>query len=240
MRHGHSRAPLVWAMSVFAAIWFTVGASAALAEPAQLKIKDVPTDHWAYQAVSELVSKGYLAVYGDGTFQGNKPVDRYTLASVIARLVDEVEEGRLPITAQDLEILRKLSTEFREEMVKWYQAKSALEERLVSQEKNSKIVQEKLNQLLEGPTDAELEDARRFLVGSIPRMLETNAGIAQFLQMVEQFGLGLDYDVRLPALIGAVTREAAHEAARLLSPDRAAVVVAGPYDGALDGRPPAA
>ena len=92
----------------------------------------------------------------------------------------------------------------------------------------------------EGPTDAELEDARRFLVGSIPRMLETNAGIAQFLQMIEQFGLGLDYDVRLPALIGAVTREAAHEAARLLSPDRAAVVVAGPYDGALGGRPPAA
>ncbi|HXH05624.1 MAG TPA: pitrilysin family protein, partial [Vicinamibacterales bacterium] len=91
----------------------------------------------------------------------------------------------------------------------------------------------------EGPTEAELEDARRFLIGSIPRMLETNAGIAQFLQLVEQFDLGLDYDVRLPALIGAVTRDAAHEAARLLSPDRAAIAVAGPYEGRLEGSVPA-
>ena len=32
----------------------------------------------------------------------------------------------------------------------------------------------------------------------MPRALETNAGIAHFLQTAEFFGLGLDYDVRLP------------------------------------------
>ena len=37
-----------------------------------------------------------------------------------------------------------------------------------------------------------------YLVGSIPRLLETNPGIAAFLQTAEQFGLGLDYDRRLP------------------------------------------
>jgi zinc protease len=83
----------------------------------------------------------------------------------------------------------------------------------------------------EGPTDKELRESKQFLIGSMPRMLETNAGIASFLQTVEFFGLGLDYDLRLPGLISAVTRDAAHEAARtVLHSSNAAVVVAGPYD----------
>jgi zinc protease len=81
----------------------------------------------------------------------------------------------------------------------------------------------------EGPTTEELADAKRFLIGSIPRTLETNAGIAFFLQAAEHFGLGADYDLRLPGLIDAVTRERAHATAAGLSPQRAAVVIAGPY-----------
>ena len=50
----------------------------------------------------------------------------------------------------------------------------------------------------EGLTPQELDESRRYLVGSIPRALETNAAIANFLQTEEFFGLGLDYDVRLP------------------------------------------
>ena len=48
----------------------------------------------------------------------------------------------------------------------------------------------------------------------MPRTLETNAGIAAFLQTAEFFGLGLDYDVRVPGLLQAVTRDEVHEAAR--------------------------
>ena len=48
------------------------------------KLTDVPTDHWAYHAVATLVNKGYLAVYEDGTFQGTRAVDRYTLAVTLA------------------------------------------------------------------------------------------------------------------------------------------------------------
>src|SRR5438067_3648277 len=47
----------------------------------------------------------------------------------------------------------------------------------------------------DGITQKELDDSRRFLVGSIPRALETNAAIANFLQIAEFFDLGLDYDV---------------------------------------------
>ena len=82
----------------------------------------------------------------------------------------------------------------------------------------------------EGLTARELNESRQFLIGSMPRALETNAGIAGFLQAAEFFGLGLDYDLRLPALLSAVTLEQANDAARrVLDPDRAAVVIAGPY-----------
>jgi len=82
----------------------------------------------------------------------------------------------------------------------------------------------------DGLTAQELADCQQYLVGSIPRLLETNGAIATFLQTTEFFGLGLDHDLRLPALLGAVTLEDVNAAARdALDVDRASVVVAGPY-----------
>ncbi len=83
-----------------------------------------------------------------------------------------------------------------------------------------------------GPTEQELAESRQYLIGSMPRRLETNVGIANFLQMVEFFGLGMDYDLRVPDLLARVTRDEVHAAARaVLDPARAAVVIAGPYAG---------
>jgi len=84
----------------------------------------------------------------------------------------------------------------------------------------------------DGPTDEEFAESRQFLIGSMPRRLETNAGIANFLQMVEFFGLGMDYDVRVPELLAKVTPGDVQAAARaILDPSKAAVVIAGPYSG---------
>jgi len=81
----------------------------------------------------------------------------------------------------------------------------------------------------EGASEQELSETRRFLIGSIPRMLETNASIATFLQTVEFFGLGLDYDRRLSSLLEAVTLDGVNSAAAsVLDPARACVAVAGP------------
>ncbi len=81
----------------------------------------------------------------------------------------------------------------------------------------------------EGPTPTEVEATREYLVGSIPRMFETNSSIAVFLQMIEQFGLGLDYAQQLPGHLRAVTFDEVRAAARdVLRPDRAAVAIAGP------------
>jgi zinc protease len=86
----------------------------------------------------------------------------------------------------------------------------------------------------DGPTDRELAESKQYLIGSMPRTLETNIGIATFLQTAEFFGLGLDHDLRLPGLLQAVSREDVHDAARhVLDPSRAVVAVAGPYSGLL-------
>jgi zinc protease len=83
----------------------------------------------------------------------------------------------------------------------------------------------------EGVSLSELADAKRYLIGSLPRHLETNSGIASFLHSAEFFGLGIDYASRVPALIEAVTLDQVHAATRrVLDPDRATVVIAGPYD----------
>jgi zinc protease len=88
----------------------------------------------------------------------------------------------------------------------------------------------------DGMTQKELDDSRRYLIGSIPRALETNAAIANFLQTEEFFALGLDYDARLPDLLTAVTLDEANAAARrALDPDRATVVIAGPYEDRVMG-----
>ena len=92
------------------------------------------------------------------------------------------------------------------------------------------IDEEVVRLLRDGLTAQELDESRRFLIGSIPRSLETNGAIANFLQTEELFGLGLDYDARLPALLTAVTIDDVNAAARRsLNPDRATVVIAGPY-----------
>jgi zinc protease len=81
----------------------------------------------------------------------------------------------------------------------------------------------------EGPTEVELEETREYLIGSIPRMFETNPDIASFLQRAEHFNLGLDYDQRLSAYLQSVTMpEVRAAAAQALRPERAAVAVASP------------
>ena len=82
----------------------------------------------------------------------------------------------------------------------------------------------------DGFTAQEIDESKSYMIGSLPRQLETNAAIASFLLSVETFGLGLDYDEKLPGLIAGVTREAANAAARrLLAPDKATIAVAGPW-----------
>lgn len=98
-------------------------------------------------------------------------------------------------------------------------------------EKTIASIDTELTSVIEhGFTEQEIEESKSYMIGSLPRQLETNAGIASFLLSCDLFDLGLDYDLQLPHLIGAVTQDAAHAAARrLLDPARATIAVAGPW-----------
>ena len=51
---------------------------------------DVPFDHWAYDAVKQLVEKGIIIGYPNGLFEGNRAMTRYEFAMAISRLVDNM------------------------------------------------------------------------------------------------------------------------------------------------------
>ncbi|NLM54070.1 MAG: S-layer homology domain-containing protein, partial [Firmicutes bacterium] len=128
-------------------------------QPVLAQISDVPRDHWAYHAVVTLVNKGYLAVYEDGTFQGSRPVDRYTLAVTVARILDDIEAGRVQGTVDDLALIEELTTELRTELVAWYAERAALEDKLASAEQLLVVTDDRLNRVVASHTELQAEVA---------------------------------------------------------------------------------
>lgn len=80
-------------------------------------IADVPTNHWAFEDVKFTVDKGLFELYEDGTFRGSDNVSRYQIAVLVARLLEEIDGGNISTSEEDMELLRKLSVEFQEELV---------------------------------------------------------------------------------------------------------------------------
>lgn len=117
------------------AILLILGISTAVlaAEP---QIADVPASHWAYQAVKSLVAQGYLGLYPDKTFRGEQPVDRYTLAVLVARLLGGAVAGQTTMGKEDADLLRRLSGEFRQELVGLAGRTKTLEEALAKYERD--------------------------------------------------------------------------------------------------------
>jgi zinc protease len=56
-------------------------------------------------------------------------------------------------------------------------------------------------------SEKELEEAKKYLIGSFPMRLDTQSKLANFLTQVEYYGLGLDYPEKYPSLIRSVSRE---------------------------------
>jgi zinc protease len=92
-----------------------------------------------------------------------------------------------------------------------------------------------------GPTDAELADAKTYLTGSWPLAFSSNVGIADQLGEFERLGLPVDYVRNRNALINAVTLDEVKRAARrLFNPAKLSVAVAGGLGQAPAGSSPAA
>ncbi|WP_026759464.1 S-layer homology domain-containing protein [Selenomonas ruminantium] len=71
---------------------------------------DVPADHWAYDAVSQLAADGVIEGYGDSTFKGNRNITRYEMAQMVAKAMAKNTSGA------DKALVDKLAAEFAEEL----------------------------------------------------------------------------------------------------------------------------
>ena len=79
-----------------------------------------------------------------------------------------------------------------------------------------------------GPTDAQLADAKKFLTGSFVLSLDSNANIASFLISMQENHLGRDYFTKRNAMVEAVTKKSvAAMAKRLIQPDHLQLVMVG-------------
>ena len=63
----------------------------AFAAPGQGPFADVPTDHWAYDAVNELAALGIFNGYPDSTFGGKRALTRYEFAVALQRMTQDVQ-----------------------------------------------------------------------------------------------------------------------------------------------------
>jgi len=149
-------------------------AAPAVAAAASGEIADVPPDHWAYQAVKQLVAQGYLGLYPDNTFRGNQPVDRYTLAVVVARLLNEALGGKTPLGKEDAELLRRLTGEFRQELVALSMRTKTLEETLARYESEQKALGAEL-----AGTSGEAVQARAQLAAAVREILALKERVAR-------------------------------------------------------------
>ncbi len=75
---------------------------------------DVPMNHWAYDAIGQLAAHGILSGYPDGTYKGKQPTTRYEMASALARALAVVDMTKA--SKQDVEMLKKLVVEFKDEL----------------------------------------------------------------------------------------------------------------------------
>lgn len=66
---------------------------------------DVPSNHWAYEAVSDLSRRGLVEGYPDGTFGGDRMLTRYEFAQIVYRAIQN-----------GVQVDEQLVTEFSPEM----------------------------------------------------------------------------------------------------------------------------
>lgn len=163
----------------------------ALASGALAQATDVPTNHWAYRAVQALIERGYIDVGSDGAFRGDQPADRYTVAAVVGRLLDDIEAGRVRVReGTDAALVRQLEQEFRAELVQWHADRQALQDAYSQTQRAVAVIDVQLNDIL-----AQLE----WLESVLAEFEEANAAAhdAIYGAMSElQAGLA-DHDVQL-------------------------------------------
>ena len=103
-------------LNIFKALALTSCALIGVAQAAPLP-DDVPDGHWAKDAVASLAERGLLQGYTDATFKGDRAMTRWEMASVVARLMAQLEAQQSNFASKaELDALERLANNLRPEL----------------------------------------------------------------------------------------------------------------------------
>jgi hypothetical protein len=104
---------------------------------------DVPANHWAYQYIQSLAADGVIDGYPDGKFKGDRPLTRYEMAVVVARVIAKLQENQGPKgpSKEDLDKLQKLIDALKDELDALGVRVTNLEDSLDALDKRTKFAQ---------------------------------------------------------------------------------------------------
>ena len=115
-------------------------------------MRDVRSDHWAYNAIKDLVDRyDVMSGFPDNTFRGARTFTRYEAAAALYKVMLKVEEinGKQPrvpmntaagVSLDDLKVIKELVGEFRREL-------DALKASNASQDAKIKSVEEEIEKV---------------------------------------------------------------------------------------------
>ncbi|MFC1751930.1 S-layer homology domain-containing protein [Thermoproteota archaeon] len=76
-------------------------------------IKDIPQSDPNYPAVKNCVNSGYLPLFNDQTFRGNKTISRKELAVVIDKLITDIDKQGMNLNKDQVQELVNLAKEYK-------------------------------------------------------------------------------------------------------------------------------
>lgn len=149
-------------LTLLAAAWSTP----VLAQD-QSTFKDVPTDSWAYQAVSNLQSKGIIVGYPDGYFRGKRTLTRYEFAEALDRAIGKIQlqagpagsagpqgdqgppgpAGPAGMTPEEVTELKNLADEFKTDLANLGANVNSIDKKLDTLSNEVNNIQKRLNRM---------------------------------------------------------------------------------------------
>ena len=122
---------------------FAMGSLLALGQGASATpFSDVPANHWAYQAIQSLAADGLVEGYPDGKFKGDRPLTRYEMAVLVARVIAKLQvNGPGFASKADLDKLQKLIDALKDELDSLGVRVTNLEDALDALDKRTKFAQ---------------------------------------------------------------------------------------------------
>lgn len=109
---------------------------------------DIGPNHWAYQTIQQLLARGWMTLYDDGTFRGDRPVDRLTFAATLGKILDDLSRG-VPggVSRKDLDDLKTLAEEFKDDIVNFKVKSEELERRIAQLDESQQAIQQDVTRL---------------------------------------------------------------------------------------------